>query len=148
MTLSSQKRIAADILNVGEKRVWIDPEQREQAEEAITRNDIRNLIESGVVQKKPFKGTSRGRARHIQQQKARKRRKGHGKRKGRKQARKSRKAAWMERIRSQRQFLKQLKATGDITLAEYWRLYRMASGGFFRDRKHIQVQLNKIREEV
>ncbi|HDD33891.1 MAG TPA: 50S ribosomal protein L19e, partial [Thermofilaceae archaeon] len=38
------RRLAAEILGVGESRVWIDPEKLERVETAVTREDVRRLI--------------------------------------------------------------------------------------------------------
>ena len=65
MKLSTQKRLAADVLKVGMSRVWIDPDFEDEVSLAITRDDIRRLIDEGAIQKKRTIGVSRGRARHI-----------------------------------------------------------------------------------
>ena len=64
-SLKSQRRIAAQILKVGQNRVWINPERTEDAETAITRDEIRKLIHEGVIEARPEKGVSRGRARVL-----------------------------------------------------------------------------------
>ncbi|MFB6213537.1 MAG: 50S ribosomal protein L19e, partial [Candidatus Nanohaloarchaea archaeon] len=113
--LKSQKRMAAEVLDVGKNRVWIDPDETEKVEEAITRQDIRNLVESGTIQKKDEKGNSRGRARENRNQKVKGRRKGHGSRKGKKTARKDSKQEWMEKIRAIRKRLKEMRDEGTVT---------------------------------
>ncbi len=137
MELKSQRRMAAEILDIGKNKVWIDPEQTERVDEAITRQDIRNLIEGGAIKKKPEKGTSKGRSRKNKKQKAKGRQKGHGKRKGKKTARKKPKQKWMEQIRAIRKRLKEMKEDEEISNEQYWKLYDMAKGGFFRDVKHL-----------
>ncbi len=136
--LKSQKRMAAKVMDVGENRVWINPDEQEKVEEAITRKDIRNLVESGTIQKKDVKGTSKGRSRKKKKQKKKGQRKGHGKRKGKKTARKGSKQEWMEQIRALRKRMKEMKEEGEITNDEYWDLYDMAKGGFFRDKNHLE----------
>jgi large subunit ribosomal protein L19e len=145
MDLKSQKRIAADVLDVGEDRVWMDPDQMEKIDEAITRKDIRNLIEGGAIQKRDVEGNSKGRSREIKKQKAKGQRKGHGSRKGTKTARKSEKDEWMEKIRALRSDLKEMKEEGEITGKQYRELYNKAKGGFFRNRKHLE---NYIEDEM
>ncbi|MFB6199871.1 MAG: 50S ribosomal protein L19e [Candidatus Nanohaloarchaea archaeon] len=143
--LKSQKRMASEIMDVGQNRVWINPEKQEKVEEAITRKDIRNLIEGGAIQKKPEKGTSKGRSREAKKQKKKGQRKGHGNRKGKKTARKSEKQEWMEQIRGIRSRLKEMKEEDEITNDTYWKLYDMAKGGFFRDKKHLENHVeNKL----
>jgi len=69
MSLRNQKRIAADVLKIGETRVWIDPERFEDVSIAITRDDVRALIKDGAIATKPETGVSRGRYRHSHIQK-------------------------------------------------------------------------------
>jgi len=145
MDLKSQRRMASDIMGVGENRVWMDPEQTDQIDEAITRKDIRNLIEGGAIQKKDVKGTSKARAKKTKKQKEKGRRKGHGSRKGSKKARKSEKDEWMETIRALRSELKDMRDEEEISQEQYRELYRKAKGGFFRNRKHLQ---NYVKNEV
>jgi len=145
MDLKTQKRMASDIMDVGKDRVWIDPDQQEKVDEAITRKDIRNLIEGGTIQKKDEKGTSKGRAKHIKKQKKKGRRKGHGSRKGKKGARKTDKQKWMEKILAIRKRLKEMKENEEITPEQYRELYDMSKGGFFRDTKHLENHVeNKL----
>lgn len=145
--LKTQRRLASDILDVGENRIWIDPDQKEKISEAITRQDIRNLIEGGAIQKKDEKGTSKGRSREAKKQKAKGRRKGQGSRKGKKSARKGDKQKWMENIRAIRKELKNLREEGEINQEQYRKLYDMAKGGFFRDTKHLQNHVeNKLEQ--
>ncbi|MGC8960900.1 MAG: 50S ribosomal protein L19e, partial [Candidatus Bathyarchaeia archaeon] len=63
MSLRIQRRLAAELLNVGESRVWIDPESIERVEAAITREEVERLIHEGVIRKLPERGVSRGRIR-------------------------------------------------------------------------------------
>ncbi|MFB6174877.1 MAG: 50S ribosomal protein L19e [Candidatus Nanohalobium sp.] len=143
--LKSQKRMAAEVMNIGKNRVWIDPEQMERVEEAITRQDIRNLVESGAIQKQKQKGTSKGRSRKNKKQKQKGRQKGQGSREGRKTARKSSKQQWMEKIRAIRKRLKEMRDNEEITQEQYRKLYDMSKGGFFRDTKHLENHVeNKL----
>ena len=143
MDLSSQKRMAADVLDVGKNRVWIDPDRLNDVEGAITKDDIRSLIESGAIDKKNKKGVSRGRARKAENQRKKGRKSGHGRRKGKKGARKARKEGWKEKIRALRKELKQLRDDDELTSAQYRKLYDMASGGFFRNKKHMHIYIEK-----
>lgn len=136
--LKSQRRMASEIMDIGKGRVWMDPDQSEKIEEAITRQDIRNLIESGAIDKKKVQGTSKARSKKAKKQKKKGRRKGQGSRKGKKTARKSRKQDWMERIRAQRRRLKEMREDEEVDSDEYRKLYNMAKGGFFRDVKHLE----------
>ena len=143
MNVSAQKRIAAEILKCGENRVYFDPYMIEDIKMAITREDIRNLIKAGVIQKKYKKGISKSRkiVRHERKKKGRAR--GIGKRKGKKTARSPKKEAWMKRIRPQRRELKKLRDRKVITTATYRKLYKNAKGGMFNS----VAQMNRYIKE-
>ncbi|WP_010612720.1 50S ribosomal protein L19e domain-containing protein, partial [Halococcus hamelinensis] len=68
--LSAQRRLAADVLDVGENRVWFDPENQDEIAEAITREDVRELVADGTIESKNAKTNSRGRARERDAQRA------------------------------------------------------------------------------
>jgi len=135
--LAKQKRIAAKVLKVGVGRVWVDPEAAEDVAEAITRGDIRDLIEEGVIKDKQKKGVSKGRARVRAIQKALGRRKGQGSRKGAKGARANKKRRWITKIRALRRRLKELRDEGYVNKTTYRRLYNKANGGDFRNIAHL-----------
>ena len=84
--LASQRRIAAAVLKCGVHRVWFDPEQSSEIENAISREDMRKLADDGVIKARPKKGVSRGRARARIAKRAYGHRKGVGRRKGAKGA--------------------------------------------------------------
>ena len=69
MNLSNKKRIAATLLKSGETRVWFDPDRLQEIKEAITKADIRKLINDLAIQAKPKTGVSRFRARKLQSRK-------------------------------------------------------------------------------
>ena len=48
-SLSNQKRLAAEVLGVGESRIWLDPDKVTDVANAITREDVRGLIKDGTV---------------------------------------------------------------------------------------------------
>lgn len=141
--VTPQRRMAADILGIGQNKVYIDPDQVGDVATAVTRQDVRNLIKQGTIQKREDQGTSRGRARHTQEQKKKGRKQSHGSRKGRKTARKSAKEEWMQKIRGLRSELKQLRDNDTITASQYRHLYRMAKGNAFRNKKHMQIYMEK-----
>lgn len=142
--LKAQKRLAADVMDVGERRVWLDPEAEDEIAEAITREDIRELVDQGIIQAKDAKTNSRGRARERNKKRSYGHRKGPGSRKGKAGAREKRKDGWISRIRAQRARLKELRADGTIDRTQYRELYNKASGGEFDnvDRLEAYVRTN------
>ena len=143
MKLDTQKRIAADVLKCSTKRVRFDPEALESISEAITKEDIRVLIKDGAIQKQPVKGQSRVRANKRLVQKRKGRRSGPGSHKGKKTARLPSKKDWMNRVRAQRNLLKDLRESGEISRKDYRDLYAKSKGGFFRSRRHINLFIDE-----
>jgi large subunit ribosomal protein L19e len=139
--LANQRRLAAALLRCGEGRVWIDPASQEELEDAVTRADIRSAIKSGVIRRKPVRGTSRGRARRHAEEIGRGRHAGPGSRRGSPASRLPRKERWMRRIRAQRDLLRELRDAKRIPPAVYREFYRRAKGGMFRSRSHLLVNL-------
>jgi len=138
LSLKSQRRLAAEILKVGEGRVWIDPDRTEDVEAAITREEIRKLVHEGIIQSLPKKGVSRARARVLQEKKRKGLRRGPGRKSGSVKARVSKKQAWMKKIRPLRKKLRELKASRAITEGAYRQLYNMAGSGVFESTADLE----------
>ena len=135
--LSAQKRLAADVLDVGENRVWFDPDEQGEIAEAITREDIRDLIDRGAIEAEEAQGNSRGRARERDAKRSYGHGKGHGSRKGKAGGREDEKDRWTGGIRAQRRVLRELRDAGEITRSEYRELYAKAGGGEFRSVRYL-----------
>ena len=139
--LANQRRLASKILECGLDRVWLNPDASKEIASAITREDIRGLIEKGTIKAKPVKGVSRGRARALAAKRKYGHRKGHGSRKGTKGARTPKKELWIKKIRALRRRLKELRADGTLDKSTYCRLYRKAKGGEDRSVAHLNSHL-------
>ena len=126
-----QKKIAAKILKVGEKRVWIDP-KNVKVRQAITRRDIRNFINEGTIKKIKEKK----RAKHEK-----KRQQNIGSRKGSRGARIRKKELWLLSVRPQRKLLKQLKGDKKIEVRTYRQTYKLVKGRAFRSKSHLLTYL-------
>ena len=147
MIISNQKRMAAQILSkkegrtVGIHRVWINPDYLDEVSTAVQKDDIRQLIEDGLIKARPIKGISKGRARKAAEQKAKGRRKGPGSRKGTINSRDPKKNRWMRLIRAQRRVLKDLRGDETLTPSEYRYYYRKAKGGSYRSVSHMRTNM-------
>jgi large subunit ribosomal protein L19e len=135
--LSAQRRLAADVLDVGENSIWLDPDSQGEIAEAITREDVRELVDQGVIRAEEPQGNSRGRAREREQKRSYGHQSGPGSRKGKAGARNDEKEQWTGDIRAQRRELRELRDEGELTPAEYRELYQMASGGEFRSVRYM-----------
>lgn len=141
MDLKNQRRLAAEILGCGVNRIWIDPTRNEDVGEAITRADVRRLINDKAIRARQKKGISRGRARYVQGQKKKGKRRGQGSRKGAKGARTPKKQAWIATIRPIRVQLREYRDSGMIDTKTYRLLYRRAKGGMFKSKSRLEAHL-------
>jgi large subunit ribosomal protein L19e len=138
MSLRSQRRLAAEILKVGQNRVWIDPERIDEVETAITREEIRKLIHEKAIQPTSKKGISRSRARILHEKRKKGLRRGPG---SRSKPKVSKKEIWMKKIRALRRRLKVLKEKRIITQPTYGQFYRMAGSGVFESIAELERQI-------
>jgi large subunit ribosomal protein L19e len=141
MNLSIVKRLAAEVLGVGESRIYIDPSKLEEAASVITKEDVRKLIEKGVISVKPIKGTSRARARLRRLKKRRGLRRGEGSREG--SVADLEKRLWITRVRALRRYLKMLRDRRLIDKKAYRRLYKLVKGGVFQSRAHLKEYIKQ-----
>jgi len=117
----------------------LDQDSIEDIKAAITKADIRSLINKGAISKKRVMNTSRFWARSRKKQKSASRQKGHGSRKGKSTARLPPKREWMNKIRLQRGFIKLLRDKNMVASADYHELYMKSKGGFFRSLRHLKL---------
>ena len=136
-----QKRIAADILKCGVSRVRVLDSK--EVGEALTREDVRELIGKGIIIKTQKKGTSRKYAKKILAKKKMGRRYSIGSKKGKKGARSTKKMNWIKIARPLRKLLKELRDDKQIEKATYKELYLKIKGGMFRNRKHLLYYLKE-----
>ena len=134
------RRLAAEIMGVGESRVWIDPERLEDVATAISREDVKRLIHDGVILKRPAATPSRGRVRIRHLKKKRGRRRGYGSRKGK---RFDEKDIWIAHVRAQRRLIRMLRDKGYMDSKTYRRLYRLIKGGMFRSLSHLKLYIDE-----
>jgi large subunit ribosomal protein L19e len=139
--LRNQRRMAASILKCGVNRVWMDQDRLDEIAKAVTKEDIRILINGGAITVKQIKGVSSGRSKYNQKQKEKGRKRGHGSRKGAKYARLPKKERWMRTIRALRKYLRSLKNENKIDKSTYRKYYRKAKGGEFRSKHHLETHL-------
>ena len=150
MKLNMQKTLASKVAKVGVGRIKIDPANAEQVKEAITKADIRDLIDQDVIEIKPLVRNSKARARARAAAKKKGRQRGAGSKVGRMTARTPPKKAWINRIRLQRKIIKSFKDSGRLSTGDWKVLYRRAKGGFFRNKRHLLqvIEQGKLLKKV
>jgi len=134
VNLTLQKRLAADLLKVGRTRVWLDPEKMDDIKNAITRADVRKLINRGYIKATREK---------IKKTKPKKKKRNVGRRKGAAGARLSSKRKWINTVRPLRRMIKELRDTNKIDKATYRKLYLSVKAGTFRSRAHLRLHLQQ-----
>merc|ERR1712170_155808 len=97
VTLKLQKRLAAQVLKCGKKKVWLDPNEVMEISSANSRQNICRFIKQGFIIRKPEKSHSRARIRDRNVTKRKGRHTGYGKRHGTANARMPQKVLWMRR---------------------------------------------------
>ncbi len=138
-----QKRLAAEILGVGVSRIRVDPARLSDVAQAITREEVKKLIDEGAIWVEPEQGIA-GTSSKIRHEKRKKgHRRGHGKRKGSKIARSGDKDEWINRIRKMRVFLRYLRDKKIIDKKTYRRLYMLAKGGYFSSFSALKLYLRE-----
>jgi large subunit ribosomal protein L19e len=150
MKLDMQKTLASKVAKVGTGRIRIDPANAEQVKEAITKADIRDLIDQDLIKVMPLVRNSKARARSRAAAKKKGRQKGAGSKVGRATARSPPKKEWINRIRLQRKIIKSFKESGRLSTGDWKVLYRRAKGGFFRNKRHLLqvIEQGKMLKEV
>lgn len=141
--LTLQKRLAAKILGVGVSRIRIDPTRISDVAQAITGEDVKKLIKEGAIWAEPVRGVAGYSSKVRRRQRAKGRRRGHGKREGSKHARADPKEIWMNKIRRIRRYLRYLRDHGVIDRKTYRRLYMLAKGGYFASLASLRLYLKE-----
>jgi large subunit ribosomal protein L19e len=129
------KQIASQILNSGVSRIKILPNAIEDVKKALTRNDIRKLIEDKKI------------IAIAKKQKMKKERKKKSVRKGTAKARRS--IRWEDKVRAQRRLLKKLKEEKKISNQNFKKVYKLIKSGNFASKSSLLTFLKdqKLIEE-
>lgn len=142
--LKTQRRLASDLLGVGENKVWMDPSKFKEIKESITRGDVENLIEKGLIKKKEIIGQSRSRAVAAHLKRRRGHRKGPGSRKGMKNARMQ--ASWKRKVRALRKALFKARESGKVDNKLFRVAYKKIKGNAFHSVAHMMNSIEEIKK--
>lgn len=133
MSVKTVRRLAADILGVGQSRIKLNPLEIKRAEEALTRKDVEHLIAGGVLIKLPVSG------RKTNERRKNRKSKGEGNRRGERST--ERKKRWMQTVRSQRKYLKELLSSKSIDNKVRRSMYGKVKSGLFKSKKSLHTYL-------
>ncbi|WLF79750.1 60S ribosomal protein L19A [Lodderomyces elongisporus] len=146
--LRTQKRLAASVVGVGKRKIWLDPNETTEISNANSRAAIRKLYKNGTIVKKPNTVHSRSRARALKESKAQGRHMGYGKRKGTKDARMPQQVLWMRRLRVLRKLLAKYRDAGKIDKHLYHNLYKAAKGNTFKHKRSLVEHIITAKAEA
>jgi len=149
MSVKLTRRMAADLLSRGESGIKIKPGAIKDAEKAITREDVRNLIKNGSIYATKVKHNISAYSKVLKAKRIKGRRRGTGRRKGTLKARGT--VEYKKRIRGQRRVLKALKSENIVDNERFKRYYALVKGGNFASKasllSHILNDGVAIKEE-
>ena len=146
-SLKLQKRLAADVLKCGRKRVWIDPNEIAEVALANSRKNIRKLFKDGLIMRRQVHMHSKSRVQAFHEAKRKGRHSGHGKRKGTKDARMPQKVLWMRRQRVLRRLLRKYRDAKKITKDLYHTFYLGSKGNQFKNKTVLIEAIHRMKQE-
>jgi large subunit ribosomal protein L19e len=143
LNLRSKRRLASDVLGVGEERIKFDPEAEDFIQDAITRSTIRGLVGMGAIKVAPEVGVSKGR---FRERRRHRKQRHQGSFKGAKTSRSPKKEAWVKKVRALRWRLRVARDRNEVSKAAYLRLYTQIKGGQVRDVKRLLEMIKEAKK--
>jgi large subunit ribosomal protein L19e len=134
MSVKLTKRVASSLLKRGESSIRIREGSIEDANKAITRDDVRAMIKSGAIFAIKKKREVYKRVKPV------KKKRNTGKRKGTNKARMGG-SPWKKKARAQRMLLKRLREMGKIDGAVFRKYYLHVKGNVFADKRSLLLHL-------
>lgn len=136
MKLEKKRELASRALGIGKNRIVFNTFRLSELKEAITKQDIKDLKEQGVIIIKEVKG------RKTKQKKKTRRRAGSVKKKV-----KNSKQTYVKLTRKLREYLKKLKDNDKISRDDFYMLRKEIRASSFRSLAHIKERISQMRAE-
>jgi len=139
MSLEYIRELASKITGAGKSRIYIDPNYYDRLSTVISREEVRKLIEDGIIKIKP----KRGQTYRYEKIRKKKERRGPGSKKGKRE--KKKKEEYVERVRGLRKFLRYLYDKGAMDAQTYRKLRLLIKSGTIRTKARIKSYLEQIK---
>ena len=139
MNLRNKKKLIARTLKVGVGRISLNSEMNAEIKEAITKQDIFDLKNEGIIKIKPIVGRKR------KEKKKTKRRGGSIKKRVQ-----NRKETYMNMTRKYRKYIQNLRKIGRIDRDKYYEIRKRIKARRFKDFAHFREivrEISKVSEE-
>ena len=127
MNLEKRKELAAKVLGVGKNKVYFNPEHLSEIKEAITKQDIRDMLAEGIIAVKETRGRRK--------KERRKTRRGPG---SIHMTVFDRKTEYMILVRKLRRHVSELRKQGKLTKERYLELRKKIKARAFKNKAHLK----------
>tara|TARA_Y100000310_G_scaffold157298_1_gene156675 strand:- start:827 stop:1243 length:417 start_codon:yes stop_codon:yes gene_type:complete len=136
MQLNKKKELASRVLKVGKGRIVFNKESLSEIKEALTKQDIKDLVKANSIFVKEICGTLKKKKRKTR------RRAGSIKKKVN-----TRKRDYMTITRKLRAYISELRKHGTVSSEEYWKLRKEIRAKSFKSKAHMKERINHIIKE-
>jgi len=134
MNLKSKKKLAARTLKVGVGRIFLDENRKEDLNEAITKQDIKDLKEDGAIKVREIKGKRKKPKRKTKKREGKRR-------KSLRKKNKKRKDVYV--TRKLRKYIINLKNNKKIDKEKYYDLRKKIKSRKFKTLKQLNAHIAK-----
>ncbi len=131
----NKKDLAARALKVGKERIKFVRVRLDEIKDAITKQDIRDLVNDGAIVIKPIKGRRKN--------KKRKNKRGVGKIKKKVNKRKKN---YVKMTRKLRKYVKHLKKQGEISLEESKKIRKEIRNKTFKSKENLRLNIKGMKK--
>ncbi|MDP1695350.1 MAG: 50S ribosomal protein L19e [archaeon] len=133
MNLNKKKALASRVLKIGKKRIVFNINNLNEIKEAITKQDIRDLVANSSIIIKSPKGRKKIVKRNL-------RRRGGSVRKKIKTG----KQDYVKRVRKLRAYLKELRSHDKVSDENYWKIRKELKASIHKTKHHVQERISQL----
>lgn len=133
MNLEKKKLLAQRTLKIGKKRILFLKSRLDEIKEAITKQDIKNLQESGAIIIKNIKGRKRNLKKKIKKSAGNIRKKVN-----------RRKKEYMIMARKLRRYLAEMKKQGKVTNEEIIEIRKKIRNRYFKSKNYLKAYIKNL----